>query len=285
LLLRLLADPEVTRVRSVARRELPAHPKLVHSRADLRDPAARAALDGVDVLWHLGFSLWRGGDGRGANLAGTANVLAARPSRVVLASSAAVYGAWPDNRLPLAEDAPPRPNRQCAYAADKLECERRCLSGAAPALVLRIGAVLGPHADPRIRRAVSGYRRAVPAVRGASEALQFLDEDDVAGALLLAGKRNPVGVVNVAPVDWLTAADVAGVARGRVIRVSLPLLLAASELAFRLRLLPFGADRAVLLGGPLALDAGLAHRCLGWKARLTSSEVLRRALARPPDPP
>ena len=91
--------------------------------------------------------------------------------------------------------------------------------------------------------------------------------------------------MNVAPADWLTAADVAGVAGGRVIRVSLPLLLAASELAFRLRLLPFGADRAVLLGGPLALDAGLAHRCLGWKAGLTSSEVLRRALAPPPTRP
>ena len=193
MLLRLLADPEVTRVRSVARRELPAHPKLVHTRADLCDPAARAALDGVDVLWHLGFSLWRGGDGRRANLAGTANVLAAQ----AVESRAGIVGRGVRRlaRQPAASrrGCPPRPNRQCAYAADKLECERRCLSGAAPVLVLRIGAVLGPHADPRVRRAVSGYRRAVPAVRGASEALQFLDEDDVAAALLRPGKVTPSG--------------------------------------------------------------------------------------------
>jgi UDP-glucose 4-epimerase len=276
LLLRLLADPEITRVRSVARRDLPAHPKLVHTRADLGDPAARSALAAVDVLWHLGFSLWRGD--RGANVAGTTNVLAARPSRVVFASSAAVYGAWPDNGLPLTETTPARPNRQCPYAADKLECERRCLS-TAPGMALRIGAVLGPHADLRIRRALVAYRRAVPAVRGTTEALQFLDEDEVADALYRAGKSTADGIINVAPADWMDAADVAEVAGGRVVRLPLRLVLAGSELAYRLKLLPFGADRAVLLSGPLALDAGQAAELLGWKATQSSKEVLRRALA------
>jgi UDP-glucose 4-epimerase len=277
LLLRLLADPEIARVRSVARRDLPSHPKLVHTRADLGDPAARSALAGVDVLWHLGFSLWR--RQAGANVAATTNVLAARPSRVVFASSAAVYGAWPDNRLPLTEATPPRPNRQCPYAADKLECERRCLT-TAPGVALRIGAVLGAHADPRIRRAVAGYRRAVPAVRGTTEALQFLDEDEVADALYRAGKSASVGVINVAPVDWMDAAGVAEVAGSRVVRLPLRSLLAGSELAYRLKLLPFGADRAILLRGPLALDAGRAGELLGWKATQSSKEVLRRALIR-----
>jgi UDP-glucose 4-epimerase len=275
LLSRLLADPEITRVRSVARRDLPPHPKLVHIRADLGDPAARSTLTGVDVLWHLGFSLWRADPSK--NVAGTTNVLAARPARVVFASSAAVYGAWPDNRLPLTEQSRARPNRQCPYAADKLECERRCL-GAAPAVALRIGAVLGPHADPRIRRAVAAYRRAVPAVRGATEALQFLDEDEVADALYRAGKRAVSGVINVAPAGWMDAADVAEVAGGRVVRLPLRLLLATSEVAYRLHLLPFGADRAILLRGPLALDAARAGELLGWTATQSSNQVLRRAL-------
>jgi UDP-glucose 4-epimerase len=277
LLLRLLADPEITRVRSVARRDLPSHLKLVHTRADLADPAARTALAGVDVLWHLGFSVWRADTNK--NVAATTNVLAARPSRVVFASSAAVYGAWPDNRLPLTEAEPSRPNRQCPYAADKLECERRCLS-TAPAVALRIGAVLGPHADPRVRRAVMGYRQAVPAVRGTTEALQFLDEDEVADALHRAGKSTAVGVINVAPAGWMDAADVAQVAGSRVVRLPLWWLLAGSELAYRLKRLPFGADRAILLRGPLALDGTRATELLGWKATQTSEEVLRRALVR-----
>jgi nucleoside-diphosphate-sugar epimerase len=264
----------------VARRDVAPHPKLVHTRADLCDPAARSALAGVDVLWHLGFSLWRGQDGPGFNVRATSNVLDARPARFVFASSAAVYGAWPDNALPLAEDAPARPNRQCRYAADKLDCERRALSAAMPGLALRIGAVLGPHADPRVRRAVSGYRRAVPAVSGATEALQWLHEDDVAAALHLAGKSDAVGLVNVAPRDWMAASEVAGIARSRVVRVRLPLLLAGSELAFRMGLMPFGADRAILLRGPLALDPRRAFASFGWQAARSSADVLRAALAR-----
>jgi nucleoside-diphosphate-sugar epimerase len=283
----LLADPDITRVRSVARRPVPlSHPKLVHTQADLRSPAARDALAGVDVLWHLGFALWRSSlssSGSGSdNLAAVDNVLAARPGRVVFASSAAVYGAWPDNPLPIGEGWVPRPNAECAYASEKLAGEERCLFGGGPAaLVLRIGAVLGPHADRRVQKATRGYRLVVPAIRGADLALQFLDEDEVAAALLAAGKVSAVGVLNVAPSDWLTAADVARVAGSRVVRLPRRVLLDGSELAYRLRLLPFGADRSALINGPLALDAGQAASVLGWRASLSSADVLRAALGRP----
>ncbi len=311
----------------MARRPLPPHPKLVHTQCDLRDRAAREALAGVDVLWHLGFSLWReapglrwpgpgpgwrgpgpGAEGRGGEAAerepgappvdpcplprmgaspqsvnelGTANVLRSNPGRIVFASSAAVYGAWPDNPIPLPEDWSPRPNRACRYAAAKLSGERRCLEAGVPALLLRIAAVLGPHADPRVHRAVSGYRRAVPAVAGSPDAIQFLDEGDAADALHEAGKIRVTGVLNVAPEDWLTAEQVAAVAGSRVVRLPLPVLLAGSELAFGLRLLPFGSDRAILLNGPLALDGGRAREVLEWRPTQSSAAVLRRALGSP----
>jgi hypothetical protein len=41
---------------------------------------------------------------------------------------------------------------------------------------------------------------------------------------------------------------------------------------------PFGADRAVLINGPLALSAAKAHRLLGWRATRASSDVLAAAL-------
>jgi nucleoside-diphosphate-sugar epimerase len=276
----LLAADDVTRVRSVARRPLPEHPKLVHTCADLRSADAARALSGVDVLWHLGFALWRGDTS--VNRAGTDNVVAARPGRLVFASSAAVYGAWPDNPLPLSESHLPRPNPECPYAADKWENEHRCLDAGRPAVILRIGAVLGPHADPRIQKATRGSRLAVPAMRGMTQALQFLDEDEVAAALLAAGRSSVTGVVNIAPTDWLSAADVARVSGGRVVAVPRRLLLGSSELAYRLRLLPFGADRSVLVSGPLALDARLAASSLGWQASQTSASVLAAALRRRP---
>jgi nucleoside-diphosphate-sugar epimerase len=212
-------------------------------------------------------------------LAATANVLAARPGRVVYASSAAVYGAWPDNHLPLHESDATRPNRECAYARQKLAGERQC-SDAAPTAILRIGAVLGPHADARIAKATRGYRRAVPAIRGVAEAMQFSDEGDVAAALLAAGTSDATGVWNIATDDWLTAADIAGLAGSRVIRLPRALLVGASEAIFRLGLLPFGADRAALVNGPLALDCALAGDQLGWRPTRRSVDVLADALAR-----
>ena len=147
LLERLVRDPAVEEVRSVARRALVrpsgiAGPlaaralaamalaatalsgngsggegtaRLVHTQADLNEPAARSALEGVDLLYHLAAQVWqsRGAAGplqmRTTNIEGTRNMLLARPGAFVFASSVSVYGAWPDNPLPMDEtDHPAR---------------------------------------------------------------------------------------------------------------------------------------------------------------------------------
>jgi len=260
----------------VARRPVTSHPKLVHTRSDLRSPEARRALAGVDVLWHLGFQLWRqrgGLEPEDANLAGTRNVVADLPGRIVLASSAAVYGAWPDNPLPLDETAPPRPNPECTYASQKLEAERIC-ADAAPTAALRICAVLGPHADPLVRKASRALRRVVPAARGRRQAVQFAHEDDVVAALHRAATSGVEGTYNVATADWLSEDEVAAVSGGRVVRLPFPLLVRGSEVAARLRLLDFGADRAIFLNGPLALAPGRALEDFAWKAERGSADVL-----------
>lgn len=234
------------------------------------------------MLYHLAFQLWRSGAANRlgpANVEGTANVLAAGPARVVFASSAAIYGSWPDNPLPLTEATTPRPNAEVPYAHDKLEAERLCLD-AAPAVVLRISAVLGPHSDPRVKRSARGYRMAVPAVRGVHQALQFLDEDEAAGALHAAGRAAATGVFNVATEDWLSESDISQVAGGKVLRLPLKVVLAGSEAAVRLHLMPFGSDRAIFLNGPIALDPTAAAGALGWRPTRLSSDVLAAFLGR-----
>jgi nucleoside-diphosphate-sugar epimerase len=141
-----------------------------------------------------------------------------------------------------------------------------------------MAAVLGPHADPAVRSATLGYRRAVPAVRGVDQAVQFLDEEDAATALHLAGAAGREGVFNVGPLDWLNQRDIARLAGSRVVRLPARVLLSASDAAFRWRLLPFGADRAVLITGPLAVDASRAGREFGWRASRGSGDVLSAAL-------
>jgi nucleoside-diphosphate-sugar epimerase len=282
--------------------------RLVHTTADLCEPSGRSALEGVDLLYHLAAQVWqsRGPSGAqdmyAANVEGTKSVLRARPSALVFASSVSVYGAWPDNPLPMEESRDPRPNPECPYAQQKLESERACTELVGRWAVLRISAVLGPHADLRVTRAVRGYRLAVPAIRGAGQAVQWLDEADAVEGLLAAG-RSLVGdggvghgadgsvhgaassgvhgqVLNLATSDWLGAADMAELAHSRVVKLPRRLLIDTSELGKRLGFTPFGADRAALIGGPLAVSAEKARQLLGWQATKTSAEVFAAALER-----
>ena len=303
LLERLVRDPEVAEVRSVARRPLTealraSEPSsghrapVAHVTADLTDDAARRALQGCDLLYHLAAQVWQGRGAAGrqkmyaVNVEGTRNVLAARPGAIVLASSAAVYGAWPDNPLPLEEAHLPRPNRECAYARHKLLAEGLCAEHGGTWSALRLAAVVGPHADARVARSVQGYRLAVPAVRGVAQAVQWLDEIDAAEGLLAAGHdllgpRAVAGqVLNLGTIDWLSAANTARLAHSRVLEVPRRALLGASEVGRRLGLAPFGPDRAVLVDGPLALSVAKAEHLLGWRPSKTSAEVLSAALER-----
>ena len=43
-------------------------------------------------------------------------------------STAMVYGAWPNNPIPLTEDAPVRPNSEFAFAVQRAELERRAFA-------------------------------------------------------------------------------------------------------------------------------------------------------------
>src|SRR5207248_8722152 len=115
--------------------------------------------------------------------------------------------------------------------------------------------------------------------RGRRQAVQFLHEDDAADALLRAVEGDAVGVYNVSPADWLDEKATALVSGGRVVRLPLPLLVHGSEVARRLRLMDMGADRAIFLNGPLALDPARAAGDLDWKARRGSAQVLGEFLA------
>jgi nucleoside-diphosphate-sugar epimerase len=66
-----------------------------------------------------------------------------------------------------------------------------------------------------------------------------------------------------------------------VVRLPLGLLVRGSEVARRLRMLDFGADRSIMLNGPLALDPARAAAELGWRAQQGSAQVLREFLAQP----
>ena len=107
--------------------------------ADVRDPALAARLAGVDVVVHTDLSTSVDQDPRerrARNVRGAQTVLTAaaaeRIGRVVLVTSAMVYGARPDNPVPLPEDAPLLADADGSVAGDLLEIEelaRRVAAG------------------------------------------------------------------------------------------------------------------------------------------------------------
>ncbi len=129
--------------------------------------AVRAAMDGVDYVFHLAAlvsvpeSMQRPHECVALNVTGLLNVLeaaaAARVRKLCFSSSAAVYGNNPDG--PKHEAMRPEP--RSPYAVTKLDGEYYCRqfteSGRLETVALRFFNVFGPRQD-----AASGYAAAVP---------------------------------------------------------------------------------------------------------------------------
>ena len=201
-------------------RELEMH------RVDVTRAELVPLLEGVEVLVHLAGVHDAIPDEdlmARVNVTGTRRVLeaagAAGVGKVILVSSATVYGAWPNNPIPLNEDAPLRPNPGFLLAVHKAEAERLASEwGAAHpeavVTVLRMATVVGPGAD----HALAGLLRSrLPlGLAGASSPVQFVHEDDAVEALALAVAVDLPGVYNVAAEGWLSRDDLRGVLGRRV---------------------------------------------------------------------
>ena len=137
--------------------------------------------------------------------------------RVVYTSSAMVYGAWPNNPVPLTEDAPMRPNPGFAYATAKAEGERLAVewrdgNAGARLAVLRPATVLGE--EDRLTRLL---RDVLPAgVADPMPPVQYLHGDDLADAVVLACTAALDGTFNVAPDGWMSEDETKALSAGPV---------------------------------------------------------------------
>lgn len=180
-------------------------------------PDLKRRLEGVDTVVHLSFVVSEEHDDAetaARNVDGVSRVLDAAGSagvdHVVLMSSAAVYGAWPNNPVPLTEDAPVRPNPGFGFATQTAELER--LAGEwvdeHPGAALTILRPAVPLDEEH-----AGFLSGVLAVRaplatGDPEVpVQFVHVDDVATAVAHVVAGRVEGVFNVAADGWLTAGE------------------------------------------------------------------------------
>lgn len=271
-------------------------------RVDLLDDDAAEQLTrvfaahGVDVVVHLAARVDPPRDdrerGRMARLHehGTAAVVdAARRvgvSRFVLVSSAVVYGAWPDNPVPLTTAAPLRP---CPfpYAVDKARQEEIVRAGLGDDVVsvVRPGIVYGGGARSYLTEIIRRARLPVlgggllPALDGHRPPLQFAHVDDVA-SILAATIDAPPGTFHAAAADWLAYDEVARLAGLRVVDV--PARVVGPVLDALVPVLPaeLRAPRALFpyLMHPFVIDMGETIARLGVTPTSSSADALRAML-------
>jgi len=221
-------------------RELgPRGSKVVFHRVDVASADLKPLLEGIDVLIHLATIPDPIPDEtlmEHVNIEGTRQLLDAAASvgvrKFVRVSSANVYGAWPNNAVPLTEEAPLRPNPGFAPAIHAAEVERLLAEWnedhpSVTVTTLRAATVVGRDIDHLGARLLAGHPPI--RIRGAAPPVQFVHVDDVVAALVLVVRTDAPGVFNVAADGWLSAEDALALMPKRV-AVSLPAQLAQRAL-------------------------------------------------------
>jgi len=225
--------------------------------ADARIPEAIARFE-PDTIVHLAFAVQPGRDDaalRSANLDGTRRVLEAaarvRPARLLVASSATVYGAWPDGPPAHDEMAPLRPLPGYYYSAHKGIVEEMvggfaathpevAVSVTRPAIVVAGG----------VRNFLTDYFLAVPFLGlpdGHDTPLQFVHRDDLARATLAILLASARGAFNVAPDDAVTHRQIARALGVPAVPMPFVVMTALGRLWWTLRL-PWLATPPGLVG-------------------------------------
>ena len=281
----------------ISLRVIDLHPpvgmKVDFFRQDICEGNWAALLEGCDALIHLAAHV---NPPRPQALAsfhrlheqGALQCIAAARSagvrKLVLCSSAVVYGARPSSPFPLTELHPVRPNPDFPYAKDKAKQEEIFLAQAdsfdvaiaRPAIVYAAGA---RNYLTEMLRFAPGI---LPAIDGCRPPLQFVHVDDVAAALSLLAIESVAGIYNVCPQDWLSFQEVGDIANLRVMAIRkswmAPLLDATySHLPGWGRapsyILPYLQYSFVLSGAKLTRE-------LNHVPRYTSEDALRFMLSR-----
>lgn len=270
---RLAEAPEVRRLIGIDVTRGAAR-EVTWRRADVRDPALRSKLSGVETVVHLATD--RRPDApvaerRALNVRGTDTLLTAAAasgvSRVVLVTSAMVYGASPDNAVPLAEDAPLRADPDLTLVGDWVEMERLAAATARafPSLavvVVRPASLVGPDGDGMLPRLFEAPR--LLAIRDNETHWQFCHVDDLVEAVCWAATGRVDGPVTVGCEGWLRQADVERISGLRSIVVPAAVAFATAERLHRIGVLPSPASELHYLAHPWVVDPARL-RAAGWK--------------------
>jgi UDP-glucose 4-epimerase len=283
---RLSADPTVDRVVGVD--VIPPAGDIgdvEFVRADIRNPMIGRVIEssGVDTVVHMNViatPTFVGGrtPQKEINVIGTMQLLAACQKsstvrRLVVKSSAAVYGSTPRDPAMFTEDMSAKRTPSGGFGKDSIEVEGyvRGFARRRPdteILTLRFANIIGP----RIRTSITDYFNlpVIPAPLGFDARMQFVHEDDAIESLVLATTGTATGVVNIAGAGVVTVLQAASIAGRPVVWLPLPAAGFVGGLARRMGLADFSPDQMSFLAFGRGLDTTRMRSVLGFEPRFTS---------------
>jgi UDP-glucose 4-epimerase len=282
-----------TRIIGLDRRPFPDRPKdIEHLQVDLRSKKARDVFRSgrACALLHLGLMhrpRAKSAELYSWNVGGTAKLLeyclAYRVPKVVVLSSADVYGPRPDNAQFLTEEAPllgaqAMPEMRHLVAIDHMVSSFFWKAQHIETVILRPVHILG-----RVQNAPSNYLRLprVPTLLGFDPMVQVIHELDVVEAIVCALKPGVRGVYNVTGPGELPLSAVLNELERPTIPI--PHLVAGPALRslWRLGLSSFPVPEIDFIRYVCMVDGRRAVTELGYRPRHTLKETIRAVLPAP----
>lgn len=202
----------------------------------------------------------------------------ARVRKIIVASTTDVYGAYPDNPNFLQEDLhPAKGDRQSRFLADKIDAERAVLKYAQKntdriSTILRYCTILGPTIQSYKTRYLR--RPIIATILGFDPLVQFIHEEDIVSAFLLAIEKDAPGIFNIVGDGVLPLSRVIRICNK--INVKLPQMGFKSlvQLMWYADLAPAPASHVNFLRYLCIADGSKAKRLLGFVPRFSTKEAL-----------
>ncbi len=206
-------------------------PKLKFYQQNIFQPLSDIFLENkVESAVHLAFVLKPTRDRAGTqqiDVGGSRNFLKAceeaKVKHILYLSSHTVYGAHPDNPVPLTEDSPLRPMSDFQYSWDKVEPEKILSDYVAShaqvcVTILRSCPVVGPNAASSVA-ALMFKPPVMIGVCGYDPPMQFVHEQDIIELITDCISQGKAGIYNVAGDGEVRYSDVARLAHRRMLKL------------------------------------------------------------------
>ena len=254
---------------------------------DPADPALAQALRGIDTAVYvaartdLARELAEGRPRRRQrNLRRAQTVItaaaAAGVGHLVVVTSAKVYGARPDNPVPLEDDAPLRAVADAGIVGDLMDVEQlvavaRDVHPGLRLTVVRPAALVGGDVDTVITRHFEAPRLLM--VRGSEPAWQFCHVDDLGSAVAVVVAHHLGPAVTVGCEGYLTQQEVERLTGMRRVELSLAVAQGTADRLHRVGVLPTPASDLAFVVYPWAVSSGTL-RAHGWEPAYDNATCL-----------